>query len=98
MFPERQKPRLIPVLDVMNGVVVRAVGGQRGEYRPIVSPLTDVCDPETVLHVLRERADAFEVYIADLDAIRGSGEISPALDKLIKLNRFFSWIDAGLRS
>ena len=46
--------RLIPVLDVMNGVVVRGVGGRRSEYRPIVSQLTSSTDPVEVARVLIE--------------------------------------------
>ena len=37
--PEASRMRIIPVLDLMNGVAVRAVGGRRSEYRPLVSRL-----------------------------------------------------------
>jgi phosphoribosylformimino-5-aminoimidazole carboxamide ribotide isomerase len=99
MSPERRKPRLIPVLDVMGGVVVRAHGGRREEYRPLVSKLTNNCDPVQVLRALEERTSEFEIYIADLDAIRGNGEISTTLSELIERNHsHMFWIDAGLRS
>src|SRR6476620_5467896 len=99
MSPEYQSPRLIPVLDVMGGVVVHAVGGRRDDYQPLKNNLTFVCDPETVLQAFQDQMDPFEVYIADLDAIRGSGEISPALRRLIERNRsLVFWVDAGLRS
>ncbi len=36
---------LIPVIDLMQGQVVRAVRGDRGSYRPIVSGLCAGSDP-----------------------------------------------------
>lgn len=61
--------RIIPVLDVMNGVVVRGVAGNRGEYRPMRSRLTSSTDPITVAHALLEVTGSQELYVADLDAI-----------------------------
>src|SRR5579872_5647704 len=46
--------RIVPVLDLLGGVVVRGVGGRRREYRPVVSRLTPSCDP---LDVARAFAD-----------------------------------------
>jgi len=66
--------RLIPVLDVMRGVVVHAVKGQRSEYKPLTSSV--LCDkPSDPLRMLRCLKDAgfSEVYIADLDSIEGRG-------------------------
>lgn len=99
MSVERRKPRIIPVLDVMGGVVVRALQGRREEYRPLVSNLMNSCDLATVLRALAEQTNAFEIYIADLDAIRGNGEVSTTLSELLERNHsLFFWIDAGLRS
>jgi phosphoribosylformimino-5-aminoimidazole carboxamide ribotide isomerase len=90
---------LIPVLDVMGGQVVRAVGGRREQYQPLTSQLTTNTAPEEVLSALVTATGAAEVDIADLDAITGSGEISRALSKLIECNHTpVFWIDAGLRS
>jgi hypothetical protein len=40
--------RILPVLDLMNGVVVRGVGGRRSEYRPVASRLAVSADPADV--------------------------------------------------
>lgn len=61
--------RVIPVLDVMGGVVVRAVGGRRDQYRPLRSKLTGSTDPVEVARVMIEATEAKELYVADLDSI-----------------------------
>jgi phosphoribosylformimino-5-aminoimidazole carboxamide ribotide isomerase len=100
MSPQRPTPRIIPVLDVMGGQVVRAIGGRREQYQPVMSKLTTSCAPVDVLTALVEQAKAFEVYIADLDAITGNGRLSPILGNLIEQtqSRQVFWIDVGLRS
>ena len=59
--------RIIPVIDVMGGQVVRAVGGRRSEYRPIVSKLTDSTEPVEVAKALLGATGVGEIYLADLD-------------------------------
>ncbi len=65
--------RIIPVLDVMGAIVVRAVAGRRSEYRPLVSRLTASTEPFAVARALVEATGAKELYLADLDAIGGEG-------------------------
>lgn len=62
-------PRIIPVIDLMGGQVVRAVGGRRSEYRPLRSVLTDSTEPGEVARVMVDVAKPTWVYVADLDAI-----------------------------
>ncbi len=88
--------RVIPVLDIKNGVVVRGIGGRREEYRPIVSKLTASCQPVDVARAFRDRLGLAEIYLADLDAITGAppswriyGEIQSLGCRL--------WVDAGVR-
>jgi phosphoribosylformimino-5-aminoimidazole carboxamide ribotide isomerase len=61
--------RVIPVIDLFQGQVVRGVGGRREEYRPLVSSLVSSADPGTVAAALRERFGLEQIYMADLDAI-----------------------------
>lgn len=96
MFAERKVPRLIPVLDVMNGQVVRAVGGQRDRYRPVVSKLTSATDVSTVAEALMAACGVRELYVADLDAIRFDCRPSSAVNDLLELARYPVWIDAGM--
>jgi phosphoribosylformimino-5-aminoimidazole carboxamide ribotide isomerase len=80
---QRQSPpRIIPVLDVMGGKVVRAVGGRREEYQSNLSKLVDSCEPLAVAEVLLAASGAEELYVADLDAIRW-GIPAPSVDDLI---------------
>ena len=61
--------RLIPVLDILNGIAVHAVAGRRDEYRPLSSLMCASCDPLDVARAVREWFGLTEFYVADLDAI-----------------------------
>ena len=97
MSSERKPPRLIPVLDVMNGRVVRAVGGRRDEYRPIKCTLSDSSVPAEVADGLAYLSGTLEHYVADLDAIRGGG-IARAVRLLFEERSAPMWLDAGIGS
>jgi phosphoribosylformimino-5-aminoimidazole carboxamide ribotide isomerase len=88
--------RILPVLDVMGGAVVRGVGGRRHEYRPVVSRLTSSAAPIDVARAFRTHLGCAELYLADLDAIGGA---DPAREQYESLRRagFALWVDAGLR-
>jgi phosphoribosylformimino-5-aminoimidazole carboxamide ribotide isomerase len=60
---------ILPVLDLLEGIVVRGVAGRRSEYRPIVSHLTDVPDVLSVARAFRSQFGLTRLYVADLDAI-----------------------------
>jgi phosphoribosylformimino-5-aminoimidazole carboxamide ribotide isomerase len=65
--------QIIPVIDIRNGVAVRAVAGDRGRYQPVSSRLTDSIEPAEVLRALRREFLCDVCYVADLDGIeRGS--------------------------
>lgn len=62
--------KILPVIDLMQGCVVRGIGGRREEYRPIESRLAPDSRPVSIGRALS--AMGFdEVYFADLDAIAG---------------------------
>lgn len=61
--------QILPVIDIRNGVAVRAVAGERGHYRPVFSRLTDSIEPAEVLRALRQEFHCDTCYVADLDAI-----------------------------
>jgi phosphoribosylformimino-5-aminoimidazole carboxamide ribotide isomerase len=88
--------RIIPVLDLMRGQVVRGVGGRRQEYRPIVSRLTSSSNPIDVACAFRENFGLTELYVADLDAIGGEPPALPIYGTL-REQGFRLWVDAGLR-
>ena len=86
--------QIIPVLDLKNGQVVRAEGGKRDSYRPIVTPLSQTSDPVDVARGLLRLHPFRTFYVADLDAIEGRGNNLEALRKLRGLVDSI-WVDAG---
>ncbi|HXT58936.1 MAG TPA: HisA/HisF-related TIM barrel protein [Pirellulales bacterium] len=74
--------QILPVIDLMGGLVVRGVGGRRHEYRPIESRLCSGAKPGAVARALREQFAIDEIYVAELDAIAGA---EPAWDILREL-------------
>lgn len=93
----KRAARVIPVLDVMDGQVVRAVGGRREMYAPIRSGLTDSTDPAAVAAALLVAADVTELYVADIDALQGHrprlGWVKELTDRGCTV-----MIDAGVRT
>ena len=61
--------QIIPVIDIRNGIAVRAVAGQRSQYRAIESQLTTSAEPAEVLMALNTKLNCTACYVADLDAI-----------------------------
>jgi phosphoribosylformimino-5-aminoimidazole carboxamide ribotide isomerase len=88
--------RLIPVIDVLNGVVVRAVAGNRHLYQPIQSQLTTSTDPVEVAEALVKASGSRELYIADLDAILQQGRNWQPIETLLRQG-VKVWLDAGIR-
>lgn len=96
MSDGRKSPRIIPVLDVMNGSAVRAVSGRREDYQPIVCPFTSSRKVYDVASALLQMAKANELYIADLDAIMGKASVSRAVQTTVEMWRVPTWLDAGI--
>lgn len=69
--------RVIPVLDVLRGQVVRGVAGRREEYRPIQGRLCPNSEVADIAKAFREQFSFELAYLADLDAITGG---QPAWD------------------
>jgi phosphoribosylformimino-5-aminoimidazole carboxamide ribotide isomerase len=87
--------RVLPVIDLKHGQVVRGVAGRRAEYRPIEGLLATDCRPESVARAFVERLGLREAYVADLDAIAGA---DPAWEVYAALARagLELWVDAGI--
>ena len=88
---------VIPVLDLLNGVVVRGVGGRRDEYRPVESVLTLSARPLDVARAFRERLNLTTLYVADLDGILRQQPNDDVYRQLAD-DGLELWIDAGVRS
>lgn len=93
--------RIIPVIDLLGGQVVRAVAGNRSAYRPIQSRLAASADPVAIAAALLDLAPFPTLYIADLDAIvnNGSDRNRPALmtlcTELLRGSGTELWLDAA---
>lgn len=62
--------KIIPVIDVLNGIAVHAIRGRRKEYQPLKSVLCNSVDPFEVAKTFKTLGFS-ELYLADLDAITG---------------------------
>ena len=96
-FCVERSVQILPVLDVLDGTVVRGVGGRRAEYRRIASRLTPSSQPVEVARALASHFGFEEFYLADLDAIMGQ-EPSLAVYRDLHKEGFRLWVDAGLRT
>ena len=89
----------IPVLDLLAGVVVRAVRGDRAAYRPLVSPLVESSLPLAVAAAFYTRFGSRRFYVADLDAIQDQGSNAPMVHTLAAAYPDCEWwVDAGITS
>ena len=69
--------QVIPVLDLLDGHAVRAIRGDRANYRPIQSSLCATSEPLAVARALVAATAAPALYVADLGAIM-SREADPS--------------------
>lgn len=89
--------RVIPVLDLIAGKVVRARFGDRASYRPIETPLAATADPLEVTAGLMALHPFDTVYVADLDGIEGRGRNDHAVDGLTsRWPGLAVWVDNGI--
>src|SRR4051794_23437478 len=87
--------RIIPVIDLLHGQVVRGIGGRRSEYQPIQSRIAADARPSTVARALVEQFVFDTAYVADLDAIT-AGRCSTNQWKQIAAAGLKLWLDAGV--
>ncbi len=90
--------QVIPVIDIRNGVAVRAIAGRRPEYRPLATPLARTSAPLDVARGLMSLHPFSALYIADLDAIEGRGANCAAIASISDaFSQVQIWVDAGVR-
>lgn len=86
--------QVLPVLDLLDGIVVRGVGGRRNEYRPVESVLSTSAQPLNVARAFRERLGLTTLYVADLDGILHQRP-NLSIFRTLSADGFNLWIDAG---
>lgn len=90
--------RIIPVLDVLKGIVVHAKGGEREKYAPVESVLSSSPDPIDIIDAFETSFNFGEVYIADLDAIQVGFPNTSLLRNIKKETEMKIMVDAGIDS
>lgn len=90
---------IIPVIDLLDGLVVLAKKGARDLYRPVNSRLCSDPLPLAVINTFISLSPFHTIYIADLNAIMHKDD---NLELIVKLVNTFPqlefWVDAGNRS
>lgn len=89
--------QIIPVIDIREGIVVHAQGGNRNAYPPLKSVLTDSNDVMQVMDDMLGWYPFQQFYIADLDAIEAAvhrPEFYRALCQ--RFAHIEIWLDAGI--
>jgi HisA/HisF family protein len=88
--------RLIPVIDLMGGIVVHARAGERARYQPLRSRLADGSEAIQIVCGLLGLHPFDTLYIADLDAIQRRGDHFPLIERLrARFPGLRLWVDAG---
>jgi phosphoribosylformimino-5-aminoimidazole carboxamide ribotide isomerase len=86
--------QIIPVIDLLDRIVVRGVGGRRSEYQPVVSQLADSSSPADIASAFARLA-LTTIYVADLDAISGKSPLTDCYQQIADAGASL-WIDAGI--
>lgn len=76
---------IIPVVDLMHGVVVRARRGERSTYEPLSTPLSPTSRPLDVVAGFLRRFPIRLLYVADLDAILGRGNQTGVISEIARM-------------
>ncbi|EMR13927.1 histidine biosynthesis protein [Methylophaga lonarensis MPL] len=92
--------QIIPVIDIKGGQVVHARGGNRQNYPPLESVLSQSTEPLQLIADLLDWYPFSRLYIADLDSIMSAR--MPELELFQSLSSAFPqlifWLDVGLTS
>jgi len=90
--------KIIPVIDLLNGIVVHARKGDRKNYQAIQSSISASSKPLDIVAALYEYYPFQELYIADLNAIQQTGNNN--YEAIISISQHYPdlklWIDAGV--
>jgi phosphoribosylformimino-5-aminoimidazole carboxamide ribotide isomerase len=87
--------KVIPVIDILNGIVVHGVRGKRREYQPLQSILCKSVDPLEVASEFKALGFS-ELYIADLDAITRGSVNFQVFKRIAKETGLKLMVDAGV--
>ena len=88
---------IIPVLDILNNNVVKAIKGDRTKYEPINYKLYNSIEPIEIIYQLSKRYSPNIIYIADLDAISQKTVDHKLFNSILNMfPKIEFWIDTGM--
>jgi len=87
--------KVIPVMDILSGVVVHAIRGERKKYEPIKSVICDSSKPLEVAIAFKEFGFN-RIYVADLDSIIRKGNNYETIRKISKITGLELMVDGGI--
>ncbi len=88
--------KIIPVIDLKDGVVVHARQGEREHYQPVNTDLCPAPDIYQVIQAFLGIHDFDTLYIADLNAITHQGDHQNLISNVLACFPQISfWIDSG---
>jgi len=87
--------KAIPVIDVLNGVAVHGIRGERERYQPLNSILCRSADPLDIALTF-ESLGFTSLYLADLDAILGKSANFNIYRQIMTQTRLDLMVDAGI--
>lgn len=90
--------RIIPVMDLLGGVVVHARKGMRDKYRPVKSVLSRTASPVEVARAFYREFRFKELYVADLDAILRKCIGTDEITRISEATPMELMVDAGINS
>jgi phosphoribosylformimino-5-aminoimidazole carboxamide ribotide isomerase len=90
--------RVIPVIDILGGVVVHAKRGERRRYEPVKSILSTSAEPVDIAKRFYKEFGFRELYVADLDAILGKGIATEPILEIHKATPMRLMVDSGVSS
>ena len=88
---------LIPAIDILDSIVVKATSGQRKKYKSIQSQLINSSKLENIVKSLLQEYKFKKIYIADLNSIMGKSNNLEIIKKVAK--KFLQidfWVDYGV--
>jgi phosphoribosylformimino-5-aminoimidazole carboxamide ribotide isomerase len=88
--------QIVPVIDLLDGLVVAAKQGERASYQPIKSEICSTSSIEDVLNGFLTIYPFKTIYIADLNSITNSGNNHSLIDNILSQYKNIEfWIDNG---
>ena len=90
--------KIIPVVDLRNGVVVRAVAGDRANYKQLDNAVFKSNDLCRIIEVLLKLSRSNILYVANLNGIAGDDSYDCILYEIMrKFSKVEIWVDNGFQ-